>query len=168
MNSSNNEDLDTYLLTAIQENHRVDEITSLIDRGADVNAHTDNGATPMHNAAFSNKNPAVIDALVSRGADVNARNNLLGQTPLHVAVEFTENPAVIEMLATCGADINARDNLEQTPLELANEHNPNPEVTRLLRSRSTTATSSSGHLCVLAMLWSFRESGNLGGGHTPR
>ena len=156
------ERLDTQLLTAIRVNRSSQEISTLIDKGADTNARTNHGATPLHYAARYNENPEVIQMLISRGAYINARTNS-GQTPLHYAARFTKNPAVIDVFVSRGAYLSEPDINGLTPLHYAARYNENPdvfrllrsEVARLLRSRSATSTSSSGHSCVLSMLWSF-------------
>jgi len=55
-------------------------VKMLLDAGADANAVTESGDTPLHAAANANE-PDTIELLASRGADVNARNKA-GQTPL--------------------------------------------------------------------------------------
>ena len=127
--------LDALLRTAIQENRTLQEISMLIDKGANVHAR-----------------------------DKNRQSDTFSRTPLHLAAEFNENPAVIELLINRGADLYASRSSNDsyfTPLDYAARYNENPEVFRLLRSQSAsatrgaTATSSSNHSCVLSMLWSF-------------
>ncbi len=102
-------------------------VTDCLKNGADLHARTENGSTPLHFAAHSNKNPAVIAALVKAGADVNARN-VTGWTSLHFAASQTQNPAVIDVLVKAGSDPNARDEDGDTPLHFAALGNLNPAV----------------------------------------
>ena len=51
-------------------------IAALIEGGADPDARTEHGVTPLHVAALLNANPAVIMALIEGGADPGARNKL--------------------------------------------------------------------------------------------
>lgn len=56
----------------------------LLDAGADVNAHNENGhwgTTPLHAAAHANQ-AAIAELLINHGADLNARD-MNGQPPLH-------------------------------------------------------------------------------------
>ena len=49
-------------------------ITSLLDKGADIEARTKEGETPLHSAAYKG-NLDIILALLDRGADAHAKNN---------------------------------------------------------------------------------------------
>jgi antirestriction protein ArdC/ankyrin repeat protein len=88
-----------------------------IKDGANVNARTYRGLTPLHTAAGQ---PLVVERLLEREADPNAANDS-GRTPLHSAVSDPETapPArrdVLTALIKAGADPNARDHQDQTPL----------------------------------------------------
>ena len=124
----------TQLLTAIRVNRSLQEISTLIDKGADINARTNGGRTLLHHAASNNGNPAVITLLISRGAYINARTNH-DATPLHYAARYNENPEVIQMLISRGAGVNARDNNDLMPLHVAARYNENPAVIDVLVSR---------------------------------
>jgi ankyrin repeat protein len=59
-------------------------IDALLDAGADIQAHNENGhwgTTPLHAAAHGNRNSAAA-ALIRRGADVNAVKASGSGTPL--------------------------------------------------------------------------------------
>lgn len=60
-----------------------DAVGELLEQGADVNAVSACGATPLHWAALHGQTAAVL-ALIAQGADVNARDKD-GRTPLHWA-----------------------------------------------------------------------------------
>ena len=57
-------------------------VADCLNSGASVNARTEDGYTPLHQAAGDNKNPEVLTLLLDAGADVNARDEA-GDTPLH-------------------------------------------------------------------------------------
>ena len=64
-------------------NGREDVAAILLDAGADINDHNQNGhwgTTPLHAAAHGNQKQ-VAALLIARGADLEARN-LNGRTPL--------------------------------------------------------------------------------------
>ena len=59
------------------------EVEVLLKAGADVNAKTASGETPLHFAAANNPSPTVLKILIKAGADPRAINNE-GKTPLDV------------------------------------------------------------------------------------
>ena len=65
------------------EDDAVSALRLFLDAGADVNASTDNGETPLH-AAAARDGALIIKFLVSRGATLDARDKS-GRTPLDVA-----------------------------------------------------------------------------------
>jgi ankyrin repeat protein len=105
----------------------------LVSKGADVNAKTQNGWTPLHEAVCKmdcleacaddlfiehGVNIEVAKFLVSKGADINATNHA-GWAPLHSAAQIG-NVEVIKFLVSNGADVNAKNNCGKTPLDVAN------------------------------------------------
>jgi ankyrin repeat protein len=110
----------------------------LVDKGADFNARSDRGGTPLYGAAAGGHEelvdwligkgadldaalfcavwPGDLDAaklLVDKGASVNARDDQ-GRTPLHQAASYGHKE-VAELLIDRGADVNAKDNHGGTP-----------------------------------------------------
>ena len=102
------------------------EVQEAIRAGAEVNARTVIGWTPLMWAAVFNQNPKVISLLIAAGAEVNARNKS-GFTPLMFAAG-NPNSEVISVLLAAGANINARNKSGFTPLIFAAAVNENPEV----------------------------------------
>ncbi len=91
----------------------------LLDTGADINAKTESGTTPLMEAGSA----SIVQLLVKRGADVNATNER-GETALHTAMSgaglISGDPlAHIQALVDCGADVNAVNKSGETPLDSA-------------------------------------------------
>ena len=67
---------------------RGEAVKLLIEKGANVNAKSNDGATPLHGAAFFCR-AEIVKLLMSHGADVNAKN-IRGETPIDaVAAEWS-------------------------------------------------------------------------------
>ena len=111
----------------------VQDVKDCLEAGADPNARGKFEVTPLHWAARSNKNPAVIEALLAGGADPNARDEF-ETMPLHRAARSNKNPAVIEALLAGGADPNARGKFGATPLHYAARSNENPAVPAVIEA----------------------------------
>ena len=90
------------------------DVAACLDAGADPRAvGASVGATPLHNAAETSADPAVIDVLLAAGADLEAEtsgnpHSAGGHTPLHYAAENPE-VGVLEVLLAAGADVAAVD-----------------------------------------------------------
>jgi ankyrin repeat protein len=78
-----------------------------VARGANVNARTPGGVTPLHVARY----PDFVALLIEKGADVNART-AEGETPLMRASHLQS----LELLVRAGADVNAADREGRTAL----------------------------------------------------
>jgi len=89
----------------------------LIANGADVNAKSDDGWTPLHQAA-NNGHKEIAELLIDKVADVNAMSDI-GRTPLYWAAD-SGYKEIIELLIAKGADVNAKTNDEETLLDMAN------------------------------------------------
>ena len=76
----------------------LEDISACLALGADPNAESETGWTPLHFAA-ANKDLAVIQALMAAGADPKARNyGGRGVTPLEIAVRFNDSATVFQAL----------------------------------------------------------------------
>ena len=58
----------------------------LIEKGAKINALTDNKSTPLHCAAYNNNNAEVVKILIEKGANIKY-NDTYWKTPF----EYTSN-----------------------------------------------------------------------------
>ena len=115
--ASAQEDCDGWNTSRFFADATAETVTACLEAGADVNARQEDGNTPLHFAAGSSGDLAVITALLAAGADVDARNNG-GNTALRLAaggrlvettrsgIDFAENPAVVAALLAAGADVN--------------------------------------------------------------
>ena len=104
------------------------EVDAAIKAGADVNAKSSYGRTPLLWATWRNYNTEVVSLLIKAGADVNAS----GGMPLLWAVKYArlDNMA---LLIEAGADVNARNDDGNTPLiEAVSGYYINLEVVSLL------------------------------------
>lgn len=98
--------IDQQLIQAVEKG-AAGSITALIGQGANVNARTESGDTPLHLATTRR----VAELLISKGADVNAKNDDFQMTPI-----FNANLAVTEVLIARGAGLNAKAKDGITPL----------------------------------------------------
>ena len=96
---------------------KTEQVKSLLDKGAVIEARSEKGNTPLYEAAKRGKLEAV-KVLLEHGANVNSKNGEIGFTPLHVAAEF-KHPAVAKLLLERGAKVNAANAWAQTPLDQA-------------------------------------------------
>lgn len=96
----------TPLHLAVHDAHMV---RLLLERGAEVDARTAHGATPLILAAWYDcEDDAAAELLLSHGADVNARSTNDGMTPLLRAVRSSKIALVRDLLGR-GANLQATD-----------------------------------------------------------
>jgi ankyrin repeat protein len=90
---------------------------TLLDNGADIDAHDNDGATPLSLAAWGAQLPAVR-LLAARGAKLDAPIDDWGTRAIHAAAGGGSLEALL-LLLDLGADIETRDSNGWTPLHHA-------------------------------------------------
>ena len=98
-----------------------ESVQAALDAGANVNARTESGSTPLAIAAAWNENPAVVRTLLDAGADLEARDEI-GWTPLIGAARWNANSAVARTLLDAGADGAARDGGGRTAFDYVSDN----------------------------------------------
>ena len=110
------------LLYGTGESSKLGEL--LLRHGADIEARTQPGRTPLHVAAQGGVPPQIATLLLKRGANVDAKDDE-ENTPLHLAASRRVEPnyglEVMELLLEHGADENAKNKNGQTACQIAKE-----------------------------------------------
>jgi tetratricopeptide (TPR) repeat protein len=99
----------------------------LLGSGAEVNARDGSGCTPLFEAA-SEGCLDIVELFLSKGADVNVRSNS-GETPLFRA---SRSKGIAELLLSRGAEINVKNEDRWTPLHEAAHYGHKAVVELLL------------------------------------
>jgi ankyrin repeat protein len=132
---------------------RAELLSFLIEKGADVNAANNGGATALMRAAGDTTK---IKLLVNKGANVNARS-ALGNTPLILAARANPSAEAVKLLIERGADVNATNIFRATAIQTAAASGDLETVRILIRNGADVNAHSRG--AEPAVLW--------GGGRSP-
>lgn len=116
---------------------RLEVLRALADAGADVNAGSDSGSTPVRSACFMT-HLDVVRFLVSRGADIH-RPNHNGGTCL---INSVQSVRLCAYLLEHGAEVNARDTQLKTVLHYAIQEHRVETVRLLLEHGADPALAS--------------------------
>ena len=127
------------------------EIERLVKKGADIEAETEEGATPLIIAVAASKAEAVM-AILKYNPDVNKKTKF-NETPLLIAVK-NQNPVITEALIRAGADVEMPDKFGATPLHYASI-NGNFYLTDLLLyyDASPDKKTEEGTTPLMAAVW---------------
>ncbi len=111
----------TALQLAVRGQTRLAVLSALVEAGADPNQADGQTWTPLHFAAYMNRDdPSVVLALLQAGADPSpASADDQAWTPLHLAAWQSEVPSVVLALLDGGADPTARDEKGRRPVDFA-------------------------------------------------
>lgn len=101
---------------------RKDIVTSLLEKGAKVNAVDTTRGLPVLIQAASNGHLEAMNALIEHGADLNSQTKRTGNSALHEAVtRGMEGKDAIKSLLNHGANPTIRNKENLTPCELASK-----------------------------------------------
>jgi cytohesin len=137
---------------------KIDEVKSLISKGANVDNREDGYLkTALHRAAI-NGHDDIVELLIARGADINARD-VDGATALHNA-SGKGHKEIVEILIAKGADVNAKDIKGDTSLYYAARYEHRDVIELLLEKGATISTiHQAAYMGDLAKLESFIKEG---------
>jgi ankyrin repeat protein len=143
-------DLD--LIEAVK-NRDAQVVSTLLQRGVDVNLRQPDGATALHWAAYHDDLEAV-NLLLEARADVNVANEL-GVTPLYLACE-NGSATVVRRLLAAGARPNAALPSGETPLMTASRSGSADAVQALL-GRGADVHAVEKTEAQTALMWAVAE-----------
>ena len=109
-------ELNENLLCVAAGKGNIKDATDLIAQGVNVNAHSENGNTPLHYAAAYGRTDAV-KFLVKHGANVNEKGRS-GMTALHLAAEGNKAETAVALIEL-DADVFAVNDAKKTPMQVA-------------------------------------------------
>ena len=129
-------------LTVAALGGHVAAVECLIAYSANVNAEDSRGNTPLHMAAWQERDGSekVAELLLRNGARVDA-TNAAEDTPLHVAAQ-SGKVFVVMLIADAGANLHAENSAGETPLDVAARCKNTEAVRFLLNADRGLATSS--------------------------
>ncbi|MEW6349680.1 MAG: ankyrin repeat domain-containing protein [Thermodesulfobacteriota bacterium] len=116
-------------------------VTTIIEKGADIETPDRNGRTPLMEAAEAGY-PEMVKLFIGRGANVRAADKGEMTVLMHAARgNSNHKPDVVKLLLKHGADVNARDSSGRTALHYA-VADGNPEVPLLLLNQGADLSAA--------------------------
>lgn len=148
-------DADIALIEATRQGN-LDQVKSLLQQSADVNAVEADGTTALAWAVYNN-DVNMVDLLLGSGADgadANAANDY-GVTPLHLACT-NQNAAIVSKLLKSGADPNLAKWTGETPLMTCAGTGAVDAVSELL-ANGADANAKEAEFEQTALMWAAAE-----------
>ena len=134
----------SYPSEGINQERGVAAVKLLLENGADADARSDYGRSPLHQAVSPYPNREIIELLLEHGADANAAD-VNGHTALHrMIVRSDPDSDIVQLLVANGADVNARSFDGNTPLHfVVNDREPSVFVVQLLLANGADVNARS-------------------------
>ena len=133
-------DINQDIFTAVAVGN-LDQVKSLLNQGADVNAKGPGGLPVLTIAAMDGQTD-VVKLLLEKGADVNAESGNGGTALIYAAMRGRAN--VAEMLLAHGADVNAKSDTGNTAIMWANKKQ-HADVVKVLIAHGAKETDAVAH-----------------------
>eukprot|EP00558_Chaetoceros_sp_UNC1202_P012386 CAMPEP_0197240346 /NCGR_PEP_ID=MMETSP1429-20130617/6650_1 /TAXON_ID=49237 /ORGANISM="Chaetoceros sp., Strain UNC1202" /LENGTH=402 /DNA_ID=CAMNT_0042699967 /DNA_START=338 /DNA_END=1546 /DNA_ORIENTATION=+ len=126
----------TKLLRKYCKENKYDKVLKSLNQGANVNAQSKNGLTPLHHACSSSEgNMDIIQLLIERDANVNLKDNH-GSTALqHACSNVKTSINAVKILLERGCDANDKNDNGTTALHLACSSIDDIHMVKLLITR---------------------------------
>ncbi|HEY7304252.1 MAG TPA: ankyrin repeat domain-containing protein [Bryobacteraceae bacterium] len=122
--------------------NQFEKVKLLTEKGADVNARSKRGRTPLLIAASHDANIAVVRLLLDKGADLTKASDKANNTPL-LASAYANDTETIQLFLEKEADVKAQNAAGLTALMFAASHG-NAEVVKMLLARGVDVNAQSG------------------------
>ncbi|KAH8797192.1 hypothetical protein DL96DRAFT_1510327 [Flagelloscypha sp. PMI_526] len=139
-------ELNDAFITACQKEFSTELLTTLIEKGGDVNATTKNSIPILHVAAHSGQ-LRIVQVLVEHGADVNSEGGEDGSALQAAASEGALD--VVKFLVESGADVNREGGLYGSALQAAAYQTALDVVKFLVESGADVNSEGGRHGSVL-------------------
>lgn len=147
----------------------------LISKGADVNARTIEGASPLTFAVMMSSSLELFQTLLRYGSNIHIRNNS-GQEPLTMFlsrsflpqfVEFAKAKGfdlgidleIVKLFVNHGADVNSLSNRKTTPLMAAVTVHPDLNIIKYLIEQGADVNTSNEN-ATTALMFAITENKN--------